>query len=60
VLSAFSAKESKSILRRTDVEEYNSGILTRSEEAAVEVVVEEDGIILSTITAPKVLPVPPE
>ena len=33
VLSAFSAKESKSILRITDVDEYNSGIVGRSDAA---------------------------
>ena len=62
VLSAFSARVSKSMLRITDVEEYNSGILTRSaaEDATLAVVVDEDGTTLSTITAPKVLPVPPE
>ena len=60
MLSAFSAKDSKSMLRITDVEEYNSGILARSEEEVAEVVVEDDGTMLSTMTAPKVLPVPPE
>ena len=44
---------------KVEVEGTVSEIM-ETEEEAVEVVVEEDGIILSTITAPKVLPVPPE
>ena len=61
MLSDFSAKESRLILRIDDVEEYNSGIVLISEEAeaSVDVLDDESGTIVSTIIAPKVVPVAP-
>ena len=46
MLSDFSAKESRLILRIDDVEEYNSGIVLISEEAeeSVDVLDDESGI----------------